>query len=154
MIQWYLDDGGGGLVTKSCLTLAPPWINGILQARILEWVTISFPSDIWVVALFFLIADGAVALIAFWVAAYTILCLGSSPQKRTVFQIEKIPLPFPASWISLVLQLLFLLVSLCPFPGTPILGTSLHYQLHHCCFYTCFWTAWTWNKDTVLLYSL
>ena len=37
-----------GLVAKSCLTLAVPWtiacqapINGILQARILEWVAIS-----------------------------------------------------------------------------------------------------------------
>ena len=28
------------------------------------------------------------------------------------------------------------------------------YQLHHCCFYACFWTSWAWNKDTVLLYSI
>ena len=42
--------GGGGLVTKSCLTLVTPMdcsplvfsVHGILQARILEWVTISF----------------------------------------------------------------------------------------------------------------
>ena len=44
--------GGGSLVTKSCLTLATPWIiahqvplssvHGISQARILEWVAISF----------------------------------------------------------------------------------------------------------------
>ena len=42
---------GGGLVTKSCLTLATPWtiyslpyssVNVIHQARILEWVAISF----------------------------------------------------------------------------------------------------------------
>ena len=41
---------GGGLVAKSCLTLATPWTvarqaplsMGILQARILERVTISF----------------------------------------------------------------------------------------------------------------
>ena len=43
-------DGGGGLVTKSCLTLcnlmdcSPPGssVHGILQARILEWVAVSF----------------------------------------------------------------------------------------------------------------
>ena len=42
---------GGGLVTKPCSTLATPWtvcsppgssVHGILQARILEWVAISF----------------------------------------------------------------------------------------------------------------
>ena len=27
-------------------------------------------------------------------------------------------------------------------------------QLHHHCFYACFWTFWTWNKDAVLLYSV
>ena len=41
---------GGGLVAKSCPTLATPWtvcsppgssVRGILQARILEWVAIS-----------------------------------------------------------------------------------------------------------------
>ena len=40
----------GGLVAKSCLTLAIPWtvacqapsVHGILQARILEWLAISF----------------------------------------------------------------------------------------------------------------
>ena len=43
-------NGGGGLVTKWCLTLVTPWTvacqaplsMGILQARILEWVTFSF----------------------------------------------------------------------------------------------------------------
>ena len=42
--------GGGGLVTKFCLTLVTPTdcslpgssVHGILQARILEWVAISF----------------------------------------------------------------------------------------------------------------
>ena len=42
--------GGGGLVTESCPTLATPMdcsppgssVHGILQARILEWVAISF----------------------------------------------------------------------------------------------------------------
>ena len=42
---------GGGLVAKSCPTLVTPWaeacqaplsVHGILQARILEWVAISF----------------------------------------------------------------------------------------------------------------
>ena len=43
---------GGSLVTESCLTLATLWtvdcsppgssVHGILQARILEWVAISF----------------------------------------------------------------------------------------------------------------
>ena len=40
----------GGLVVKSCLTLVTPWtvvcqgsfVHGILQARILKWVAISF----------------------------------------------------------------------------------------------------------------
>ena len=40
------DGGGGGLVSKLCPTLATPWlvssVHGILQARILEWVAISF----------------------------------------------------------------------------------------------------------------
>ena len=43
-------DGGDGLVAKSCLTLANSLdcsllgssVHGILQARILEWVAISF----------------------------------------------------------------------------------------------------------------
>ena len=42
--------GGGGLVAQSCLTLCDPMdcslpgssLHGISQARILEWVTISF----------------------------------------------------------------------------------------------------------------
>ena len=40
--------GGGGLVAKLCPTLATPWtvarssVNGIFQARILEWFAISF----------------------------------------------------------------------------------------------------------------
>ena len=42
--------GGGGLVTKSCLTLCDPMdcsppvssIRGIFQTRILEWIAISF----------------------------------------------------------------------------------------------------------------
>ena len=39
----------GGLVAKSCLTLATPWtgarqapLSGIFQAGILEWIAISF----------------------------------------------------------------------------------------------------------------
>ena len=42
---------GGGLVTKSCPTLVTPWtiahqapLHGIFQARVLEWVTISFST--------------------------------------------------------------------------------------------------------------
>ena len=42
----------GGLVAKPCLTLATPWTivhgssaHGILQAKILEWVVISFSRD-------------------------------------------------------------------------------------------------------------
>ena len=46
---------GGGLVAKSCLTLATPWtcnlpgtsVRGILQTRILEWVAISFSKGIF-----------------------------------------------------------------------------------------------------------
>ena len=47
--------GGGGLVTKSCQTLATPWtvcslpgssVHGILQARIREWVAISFSMKV------------------------------------------------------------------------------------------------------------
>ena len=41
--------GGGGLVSKSCLTLVTLWtiacqasVHGIFQARILEWIVISF----------------------------------------------------------------------------------------------------------------
>ena len=47
---------GGALVTKSCLTpdacnpmdcsLPGSSVHGILQARILEWVAISFPGDL------------------------------------------------------------------------------------------------------------
>ena len=55
--HWHLksaaisNGGGGGLVTKSCLTLTTPWtvdssVHGILQARLLEWVAISFSSYI------------------------------------------------------------------------------------------------------------
>ena len=48
-VKYYIP-GGGGLVTKSCPILATPWtgnlpgssVRGILQARILEWVAISF----------------------------------------------------------------------------------------------------------------
>ena len=44
--------GGGDLVTKSCPTLATPCsplvssVHGIFQARILEWVAISFSGDL------------------------------------------------------------------------------------------------------------
>ena len=45
---------GGGLVAKSCPTLCNPmdrnlwgsFVNGVLQARILEWVAISSPGDL------------------------------------------------------------------------------------------------------------
>ena len=44
----------GGLVPKSCLTCVTPWncplgsyVHGILQARILEWVAISFSRGIF-----------------------------------------------------------------------------------------------------------
>ena len=48
------EDGGGDVVTKSCPTLATPWtgnlpgcsVHGILQARILEWVAISFSREL------------------------------------------------------------------------------------------------------------
>ena len=51
-LQHLLFSGGGGLVTKSCPTLYDPMdsslpgfsVHGILQARILEWVAISFSS--------------------------------------------------------------------------------------------------------------
>ena len=65
-------------------------------------------------------------------------------------QIKKIPLPFPASWTSSVLQLFLPLVSLRPFSGPPIPDISCQYQLHHHCFYACFRTSWTLYKDTVL----
>ena len=46
--------GGGGLVAKSCLTLATPWTAACqaplsvgFQARILEWVAISFSRGIF-----------------------------------------------------------------------------------------------------------
>ena len=47
-------NGGAGLVTKSCPALATPWtltlpgssVHRILQARILEWVAISFSGDL------------------------------------------------------------------------------------------------------------
>ena len=50
LIELVDEYGGGGLVAKSCLTLTTPWTvarqaalsMGILQARILEWVGISF----------------------------------------------------------------------------------------------------------------
>ena len=50
----YFEGGdGGGLVTKLCPTLVTPWAvacqaplsMGILQARILKWVTISFSRE-------------------------------------------------------------------------------------------------------------
>ena len=39
-----IQGGGGGLITRSCLTLVIPWplIHGIFWERILEWVAISF----------------------------------------------------------------------------------------------------------------
>jgi len=45
---------GGGLVAKSCPTVATPWtgnlpgasVHGILQARILEWVAISLTQKL------------------------------------------------------------------------------------------------------------
>ena len=38
---------GGGLLTKSCPTLATPWtVAGQLQAWILKWVAIAFSRDI------------------------------------------------------------------------------------------------------------
>ena len=48
-----ISHGGGGLVTQSCLTLVTPWTvarqaplsMGIVQARTLEWVAISFSRE-------------------------------------------------------------------------------------------------------------
>ena len=49
-----MKNSGVGLVTKSCSTLVTPWtvasqaplpMAGILETRILEWVTISFSKD-------------------------------------------------------------------------------------------------------------
>ena len=54
MQGYYLRYGGGGLVTKSCLTLYDPIdrslprssVHGISQARVLEWVAIPSPEDL------------------------------------------------------------------------------------------------------------
>ena len=51
---------GGGLVDKLCLILATPWtvphpgssVHGIFQARILEWVAISFSRPICFFSIF------------------------------------------------------------------------------------------------------
>ena len=60
--------GGGDLVAKLCLTLATPMdysppgssVHGILQARILEWVAISFSNFLpTVFYLFFLVKSHA-----------------------------------------------------------------------------------------------
>ena len=45
-----VDGGGGGLVSKSCVTLVTLWtvacqassVHGIFQERLLEWIIISF----------------------------------------------------------------------------------------------------------------
>ena len=49
-VDWSTEEGGVCLVAQSCLTLCDPMgcsppgssVHGILQARILEWVAISF----------------------------------------------------------------------------------------------------------------
>jgi hypothetical protein len=57
MLQHITFGNGGGLVPKLCLTLATPCnpmdcsppgsaVHGILQARIQEWVVISFEGDL------------------------------------------------------------------------------------------------------------
>ena len=57
----------------------------------------------------------------------TVLHLGAVPQKLTVPpQIKKMPLPFPASWISSVLQLLFL-------PLVAPLSQYFHFCFHCYC---------------------
>ena len=69
---------------------------------------------------------------------------------------KKIPSPFPALWLSLVLQLLLSLASLCSFLWTSNFWCLLAVPAASPLFYTCFWTSWCWNKDTVLyvvLYS-
>ena len=33
-------------------------------------------------------------------------------------------------------------------------GLKSVWQLHHHCFYVCFWSSWAWNNDTELLYSI
>ena len=54
--RWAPRRCGGGLIAKSCPTLATPWtvcslpgssVHGILQARILEWAAISFSRGIF-----------------------------------------------------------------------------------------------------------
>ena len=68
----------------------------------------------------------------------TVLCSGPVPQNLTLPpRMKKILLPFPVSWVSLVLQLLLLpLVSLPLFSGPLILLVTLLHSLnyfHFCC---------------------
>ena len=68
----------------------------------------------------------------------TVLSLGPMPQKLAVpYQIKKILLPFPALWISSVLQLLFSLISLHPFSG-PLILSVINAHLH-------LWKFTTWK---------
>ena len=92
-----------------------------------------WPSDTWVVALFSPHKwCSNTGLHSEWLlnSSCTVLSLGPMPQKLAMpHQIKKILLPFPALWISSVLQLLFSLISLHPFSGSPILSafnTHLH----------------------------
>ena len=103
----------------SCISLMPDTDgtdSGSLRDSILSSLLKKWSSDIWIVALFFLIRwHSSIGLHSEWLLRplQTVIRSGSMPQKLTVSpQIKKIPLSFLASWISLALQLPLPLVSL------------------------------------------
>ena len=104
---------------QSCPTLCDPIdgsplgssVPGILQARILEWVAISC-SNAW---------KWKVKVKSLSRALVNCFMFRSCASiTNSASQIEKIPLPFPALWIPLILELLLPLVSLHACSQSPI----------------------------------
>ena len=108
--------GDGGQAAISLMPDTDGTDSGSLRDSILSSLLKKWSSDIWIVALFFLIRwHSSIGLHSEWLLRplQTVIRSGSMPQKLTVSpQIKKIPLSFLASWISLALQLPLPLVSL------------------------------------------
>ena len=156
-----IGDGGQAAVSftpdvdgRCSKVLVPCWIHFYLGS----WKKRS--SDVWVIALFFSSHPrwhGGTGLCSEWLLQPFVYCstLGFCASKANSIS-KKIPSPFPALWLSLVLQLLLSLASLCSFLWTSNFWCLLAVPATSPLFDTCFWTSWCWNKDTVLyvvLYS-
>ena len=125
--------GDGGQAAISLTSDVDGTDSGSLLDSILPVLLKKQSSDGWLVALFYSSQMTQQCWTTFWMAAAAFVYRSKSRSctlKTNNASSNKIPLPFPASGTSSVLQLFLPLVPLCPFSGPPI-PSGLHQFASH-----------------------